>query len=113
MRTRTYGNQMIYLITRIGWPPAVWLQFLHASLVPPLYALFPPRVPPRDEILIADPKTSIKYPRPEVMRLKRSAWGLWRYLRATVVIIYTIFLFVISFFIFDPAIPSPQKTAPK
>ncbi|TKA63188.1 hypothetical protein B0A55_10204 [Friedmanniomyces simplex] len=70
---RTYGNQMIYLITRIGWPPAVWLQFLHASLVPPLYALFPPRVPPRDEVLIADPKTSIKYPRPEVMRLKRSA----------------------------------------
>lgn len=110
---RTYGNQLIYLVTRIGWPPAVWLQYLHASLVPPLYAIFPPNINSREEILERDPKTGVKYPKAEVMRPGRNAWGLWRYARATLVILYTIFLFTISFWLFDPAISSNQKTAPR
>ncbi|KAK3619724.1 hypothetical protein LTR22_025880 [Elasticomyces elasticus] len=109
---KTYGNQLIYLIVRIGWPPTAWLQYVHASLVPILYVLFPPSVKPRDELLVEDPKTGARYPKPEAVQPPRDAWGLWRYIRPTLVILYTVFLFAISFFLFDSTIPSNQKTAP-
>ncbi|KAK5735508.1 hypothetical protein LTR17_008041, partial [Elasticomyces elasticus] len=66
----------------------------------------------RDELLAEDPKTGVRYPKPEAMQPQRDAWGLWRYIRPTLVILYTIFLFASSFFLFDPAVPSNQKTAP-
>ncbi|EMC97187.1 glycosyltransferase family 2 protein [Baudoinia panamericana UAMH 10762] len=108
----TYGNQLIYLVTRIGWPPLVWLQFLQAALVPPLYAIFPPSVKPREELLDRDPKTNVAYPKPMATRLKRSAWDFWRYMRASLAMVYCIFLFTISWFLFGTNIASDQHTSP-
>jgi hypothetical protein len=90
----TTRDKLIYLITRLGWPPLFWLQSTVSALTPFVYAICPPTVPDREELLDRDPKTGIAYPKESSKVLKRTKLGSWRYWRGGVVILYTWVLLV-------------------
>lgn len=107
----TTREKLIYLITRLGWPPLFWLQSTVSALTPfvstrrmpelnrenPLtnitvsqvYAICPPTVPNREDLLDRDPKTGIAYPKETSKRLQKTKLGSWRYWRGGFVILYT------------------------
>ncbi|KAI7782796.1 hypothetical protein LA080_012837 [Diaporthe eres] len=65
-----HGAQFgIYLLTHLGWMPMQWLFSFFACLTPIFYAVFPPTVPDREELLVKDPLTGARYP-------KKSARGV-------------------------------------
>ena len=59
----------VYLLTHLCWMPMPWLFSFFACLTPIYYAVFPPTVPDREELLIQDPLTGARYP-------KQSAQGV-------------------------------------
>lgn len=52
-----------YLLTHLGWMPMPWLFSFFACLTPIFYAVFPPTVPDREDLLIKDPLTGARYPK--------------------------------------------------
>lgn len=89
-------DQMIYLITRIGWPPLLWFQYVCSALVPVIYMFNPPTSPPRETLLDRDEATQIAYPRLNAKVVKRDSWIAWRYVRSGLAIVYTGVLLVLS-----------------
>ncbi|PVI00018.1 hypothetical protein DM02DRAFT_411368 [Periconia macrospinosa] len=63
---------MIYLMTRIGWPPLLWFQHVCSALVPVMYIFNPPTSPPRETLLVRDEATQIAYPRLDARVVKKS-----------------------------------------
>lgn len=62
---------------------------LFTNLSQQVYAICPPTVPDREELLDRDPKTGIAYPKESSKRLQRTKLGSWRYWRGAFVIAYT------------------------
>lgn len=89
-------DRMIYLVTRIGWPPLLWFQHVCSALVPITYMVNPPTTPPRETLLVRDEATQIAYPRPDVRVVKRDSGIAWRYIRSGLAILYTGVLLVLS-----------------
>lgn len=81
--------RLIYLLTRIGWPPLFWLQTVVSALTPLLYILVPPTVPDREQLLDRHPKTGVAYPKAGARVIQRTAAGGYRYVRAFLAIVYT------------------------
>jgi len=90
----TTNDRLVFFITRLGWPPLVWMQFIASALTPILYAVWPPTQPDREELLDRDEKTGVAYPKIEARNSKRTCTGTWRYGRATIAMLYTFALFV-------------------
>lgn len=89
-------DRLIYLTTRIGWPPFVWAQYVMSAMAPIMYMLFPPTTPDRETLLERDERTQVAYPRRETRMMKQNSGVLWRYLRALLAIIYTVALLVLG-----------------
>lgn len=60
----------VYLLTHLGWLPLPWFFAAFACLTPLRYAIFPPDIPEREELLERDPHTGIAYPIKEARRVK-------------------------------------------
>lgn len=90
----TTQDRLVFFVTRLGWPPLVWMQFIASALTPILYAVWPPSQPDREELLDRDEKTGVAYPKVEARNSKRTPAGAWRYGRATIAMLYTVSLFV-------------------
>ena len=54
-----------YILTHICWPPMLWILSAAAFSVPLRYAIWPPTVPDRDDLLQRDPNTFVAHPKPE------------------------------------------------
>lgn len=107
-------DKLVYLITRLGWPPLFWLQATASAmtpfvsspsrdnyikifadqLCPQAYAICPPTVPDREELLDRDPKSGVAYPKESSKRIHRTKLGSWRYWRGGFVILYTLALLI-------------------
>lgn len=90
----TTHDRLVFFVTRLGWPPMVWMQFIASALTPIIYAIWPPSQPDREELLDRDEKTGVAYPKIEARISKRTPAGAWRYGRATVAMLYTFAIFV-------------------
>jgi hypothetical protein len=90
----TTQDRLVFFVTRLGWPPLVWMQFIASALTPIIYAVWPPSQQDREELLDRDEKTGVAYPKIEARNSKRTPVGAWRYGRATVAMLYTFALFV-------------------
>jgi hypothetical protein len=90
----TMHDRLVFFVTRLGWPPLFWMQFIASALTPILYAIWPPAQPDREELLDRDEKTGVAYPKIEARNSKRTSAGSWRYGRATIAMFYTFALFV-------------------
>ncbi|KAM0708792.1 hypothetical protein Q7P35_005445 [Cladosporium inversicolor] len=90
----TMHDRLVFFVTRLGWPPLFWMQFIASALTPILYAIWPPTQPDREELLDRDEKTGVAYPKIEARNSRRTPAGAWRYGRATIAMLYTFALFV-------------------
>lgn len=90
----TTQEKLVFFVTRLGWPPIFWMQFLASALTPIMYAIWPPTQPDREELLDRDEKTGVAYPRAEATVPKCTGAGRWRYVRATISMLYTLAIFV-------------------
>ncbi|KAF1348178.1 nucleotide-diphospho-sugar transferase [Delphinella strobiligena] len=100
----TVNGKLLYLVTHVGFPPMLWLVALTAFCIPIRYALFPPSMPDREELLDRDPKTGVAHPKEY---WKKQRWGknhFWHELEIFFLCAYAIFIFVISFIITDEAV---------
>jgi hypothetical protein len=86
-----------YLLTHVCWPPMLWIPMIHSCLIPLRYAIFPPSVPEREELLDRDSKTGVAHPKQE---WKDQRWTKRHYVKEIIhwlVGLYTVVLFVGTF----------------
>ncbi|KAJ5899618.1 hypothetical protein N7495_004362 [Penicillium taxi] len=89
---------IICLITHAFWPPLTFLFICTSLWTPVSYAIDPPSMPEREDLLIRDPKTGVAHPTAKSKDIafgKQAAWFELQYTLATAV---TILIFVYSFF---------------
>jgi hypothetical protein len=65
-------NKLLCLLTHAFWPPLAWVIIIGAFWIPVTYAIDPPSMPSRDQLLEVDPKTGVRRPT-EIA--KRIGWG--------------------------------------
>jgi hypothetical protein len=90
----TPAQRLEFFITRLGWPPLFWLQFVASAATPIAYAIWPPSQPDREELLESDEKTGVSYPKVEARGTRRNRWGWWRYGRGALAMAWTFAVFV-------------------
>jgi hypothetical protein len=87
------------LVTHAFWPPLTFI-FICSSLWTPIaYAIDPPSMPDREQLLERDPNTGVAHP---TARSKKIAYGgedaYWE-LEYTLTTAFTAFIFVVSFIV--------------
>jgi hypothetical protein len=93
---KSMDDRLVFFVTRLGWPPLIWMQFIISALTPIIYAVWPPTQPDREEFLDRDEKTGVAYPKMEARMPKRTPAGAWRYARSALCMTYTFALFVVN-----------------
>ncbi|KAK5798484.1 hypothetical protein VI817_004774 [Penicillium citrinum] len=89
---------VICLITHAFWPPLTFLFICTSLWTPVSYAIHPPTVPDRENLLNRDPKTGVAHPTRKSKKIAfggQAAWFEFQYEIATVA---TVLIFVYSFF---------------
>ena len=97
-----YGDMrtlLIGLLTHIGWPPVLWLVCVVSCSQPITYALFPPSMPKREDLLDRDPKTGVAHPTESAKTQKNSWTTTLHEIQYTLLTLYTTGILVMSFFI--------------
>lgn len=89
----------IYLLTHAFWPPMLWLICVTACCEPLRYAIWPPTMPDREELLDRDPDTQIARPKPYWTKQRYSKWTFWHEMQYSGVTIFTAVIFVGAFFV--------------
>ena len=93
----TLRGRGVCLLTHAFWPPVSWILVVGAFWVPLTYAIDPPTVPPRDELLVRDPKTLVAHPKDSS---KKIVWGRrrnWFEIEYSFTTVLTIFIFIAAF----------------
>jgi len=86
------------LVTHAFWPPVSWILVVTAFWVPITYAIDPPTVPPREDLLIRDPKTKVARPREECKSVRFGKQRTLFELEYTVSTLFTGFIFAWAFY---------------
>ncbi|KAF1848129.1 glycosyltransferase family 2 protein [Cucurbitaria berberidis CBS 394.84] len=89
---------LIFMLTHACWPPLLWLIALNAFWAPVHYAIWPPNMPDREELLQRDPNTGIAYPKESSKKLKWEKKNMLHELQYILLTAYTTVLFVGSWF---------------
>lgn len=89
---------LLFMLTHACWPPLLWLIALNACWAPVHYAIWPPNMPDREDLLQRDPKTGIAYPKESSKKLQWEKRNVLHELQYFVLTAYTTVLFVGSFF---------------
>ncbi|KAI3557812.1 glycosyltransferase family 2 [Colletotrichum abscissum] len=88
---------LMCLITHAFWPPLTFI-FICSSLWTPIaYAIDPPNMPDREQLLERDPKTFVAHPTPQSKKIAFGGQAAWFETELTVTSAYTILVFVLSF----------------
>lgn len=88
---------LLFMLTHACWPPLLWLIALVSCWAPIHYAIWPPNMPDREDLLDRNIHTGIAYPKAEAKQLK---WGKKNMLHEVLYFLltaYTIVLFIGSF----------------
>lgn len=89
---------LLYMMTHACWPPLLWLIALNAFWAPIHYAIWPPNMPDREDLLQRDPQTGIAYPKENSKKLEWEKSNVLHEMQYFLLTAYTIVLFVGSFF---------------
>ncbi|KAL6876252.1 glycosyltransferase family 2 protein [Trichoderma longibrachiatum] len=88
---------LICLVTHAFWPPLTFI-FICSSLWTPIgYAIDPPQMPDREELLVRDPQTKVAHPTPESKKIAFGGQAAWFEFEYTFSTLYTCLIFVASF----------------
>lgn len=93
-----FKNIFMCLITHAFWPPLTFLFICTSLWTPVSYAIDPPSMPEREELLQRDPKTGVAHPTPSSKKIAFGGQAAWFEAEYTVATAFTIFVFVYSFF---------------
>lgn len=91
--------RLVYFLTHAGWPPLFWLVTVLACWTPIKYALSPPAVPDRDDLVQREKETGIAHP---TEGAKRPRWGVSHIVLEGLnagIVVYTAVLFFGSWFV--------------
>lgn len=91
-------DKLLCLLTHAFWPPTAWIIVCSAFWIPITYAIEPPNMPPREDLLEIDPKTGVKRP---TEKAKAIGWGFrdaTGELEYTLTSAFTALVFVAAFF---------------
>ncbi|KAF2846880.1 glycosyltransferase family 2 protein [Plenodomus tracheiphilus IPT5] len=89
---------LLFMLTHACWPPLLWLVALHSCWAPLQYAISPPNMQDREELLDRDPHTGIAYPKETSKKLKWTKSNMWQEILYGLLTAYTGILFVGSWF---------------
>ena len=93
----TKQNILVYLLTHAAWPPVLWLILLVSCWVPIGYAINPPTMPEREELLVRDPVTLVARPTAEAKSIKWGAKSVVHEVLYAALTLYTVLAFIGSF----------------
>jgi hypothetical protein len=93
------NQTLLYMLTHAAWPPVLWLMALIASWTPIQYAIWPPDMPDREDLLVRDKQTGVAHPTKEAKSLQWSRSRGLHELQYTLLTAYAAVVFVGSFFI--------------
>jgi hypothetical protein len=99
LRTDSLTNLWIFLLTHAFWPPMLWVLCITACCEPIRYAIWPPTMPEREELLDRDLKTGIARPKEMWKKTRYGKWTFWHEMQYSGVTIFTAFVFVGAFFV--------------
>lgn len=88
---------LVCLLTHAFWPPLTFTLICSSLWIPVAYAIDPPQMPEREQLLVRDPKTMVAHP---TLKSKKIAFGqqaAWFELELTITTLYTCLIFVASF----------------
>ncbi len=97
--TTTWKELGVYQLTHAFWPPLLWLVSLAGCWTPIKYAIWPPTMPDREELLDRDEKTGVTRPKEEWKKQRYGACSFWREVQYSGVTIFTAVIFFGSFFV--------------
>jgi len=87
------------LITHAFWPPLTFLFICSSLWTPVSYAIDPPTMPDREELLDRDSKTGVAHPTTQSKKIGFGGQAAWFELQHTAATIYTVLIFAYSFFL--------------
>lgn len=90
---------LIYLLTHAFWPPMLWLLCITACCEPIRYAIWPPNMSEREELLDRDPKTGIARPKEHWKKQRYGKKTFWHEMQYSGVTIFTAVVFFGAFFV--------------
>ncbi|KAH7129462.1 family 2 glycosyltransferase [Dactylonectria estremocensis] len=90
-------DMLISLLTHAFWPPLTFLFLCSSMWTPVAYAIDPPTMPDREELLDRDPKTRVAHPTRQSKKIAFGGQAAWFELEYTFTTLYTILIFVCSF----------------
>jgi hypothetical protein len=89
---------LLYMLTHACWPPVLWLIALNASWAPIQYAIWPPNMPEREELLCRDQVSGVAYPTEGARKMHWSKSRMLHEMQYTLLTLYAFSVFVGSFF---------------
>ena len=93
----TTKDILICLVTHALWPPLTFIIVCSSFWIPITYAIDPPSVPDREELLERDPKTGIARPTKEAKKIGFKGQSAWFEFEYTFTTLYTTLVLVASF----------------
>lgn len=93
-----FKDTVICLITHAFWPPVTFLFIVTSLWTPVSYAIDPPSMPDREDLLTRDPKTGVAHPTKKSKKIAFGGQAAWFELEYTLATAVTVLVFVYSFF---------------
>lgn len=91
-------DTVVCLITHAFWPPVTFLFIVTSLWTPVSYAIDPPSMPEREDLLTRDPKTGVAHPTTKSKKIAFGGQAAWFELEYTLATAVTVLVFVYSFF---------------
>ncbi|KAE8354325.1 nucleotide-diphospho-sugar transferase [Aspergillus coremiiformis] len=89
---------IIGLITHAFWPPFAFFFICSSMWTPIAYAIDPPAMPDREDLLTRDPKTGVAHPTAESKKIAFGGQLVWFEVEYSAATIATVLVFAYSFF---------------
>lgn len=88
---------LLFMLTHACWPPMIWLLACNSAWAPIHYAVWPPTMPDREQLLIRDPITNVAHPTEESKRAKWDKTFAFHEIEYSILSMYALVVFVGSF----------------
>uniref|UniRef100_A0A1Y1NFF8 Glycosyltransferase 2-like domain-containing protein n=1 Tax=Photinus pyralis TaxID=7054 RepID=A0A1Y1NFF8_PHOPY len=97
VRTDSTRSLLLCLVTHAFWPPLTFIFICSSLWTPVAYAIDPPQMPEREQLLDRDPKTLVAHPTPKSKKIAFGGQAAWFEFELTTSTLYTALIFVASF----------------
>lgn len=95
---KTTKEILVSLLSHAFWPPLTFLFITSSIWTPIAYAIDPPQMPDREELLDRDPVTKVAHPKRQSKKIAFGGQAAWFEFEYTFTTLYTTLVFVATFF---------------